>query len=325
MKRTCFLLFSILLFIAGYLSAQQGADINLRFSKQAGLTRVVLEGKETFIQNAKITTSASRITIEFPEPFTLNPQKDPPFGISLKDKLLMLTLKEESEIKFFRLSSPPRLVLDIQDKMPLSVKQPLTIILNSFVIDAGHGGYDFGISSGKLSEKEVGLTLVRSLGKSLSNIKKKVFYTRKVDQYVPLADRISLVNKERPDIFISFHTSLSEHFVLYSPKFDDQDQDSQGIVEYYSISNRQRRYIGKSRALADSIEKAIEEEFQIDVVRREMPLPVLNAAGAPCVFMEFPSPEFLVYDKQMTERITNSMLSGIAAYGLKQIQMDIAQ
>jgi N-acetylmuramoyl-L-alanine amidase len=325
MKRTWFLLFFIVFFLAGDLSAQQGADIKLRFSTQVGLTRIVLEGNEAFIQNAKVTTSASQITVEFPEPLTLNPQKDPPFGISLKDKLLMLTLNEESAIKFFRLSSPPRLVLDIQNKALLSDKQPLTIISNSFVIDAGHGGYDFGITSGKLSEKEVSLTLVRSLGKALSNTKKKVFYTRKVDQYVPLADRISLVNKKRPDIFMSFHTSISEHFVIYSPEFEDQDQDSQTIVDYYSISSRQMKYIRKSKSLADSIEKAIEEEFHIDAVRRDMHLPVLNAAGAPCVLIEFPSPKFLIYDQQMTERINNAMLSGIATYGLKQIQMDITQ
>jgi len=72
-------------------------------------------------------------------------------------------------------------------------------------------------------------------------------------------------------------------------------------------------------------EEVRKEEFQIDAVRREMPLPLLNAAGAPCVLIEFPSPKFLIYDKQMTERINNSILIGIAAYGFKQIQMDITQ
>jgi N-acetylmuramoyl-L-alanine amidase len=325
MKRT-FLLFSfILLFIAFHLSAQQLAEIKLRFSTQEGLTRIVLEGNESCIQNAKVNQQASQITIEFPEPFTLNPQKDPPFGISLKDNILILQVREESAIKFFRLSSPPRLVLDIQDKTIVSERKPTTIIANKFVIDAGHGGYDFGITSGKKSEKEVSLTLVRNLGKSLSSKRKKVFYTRKVDQYVPIAERISLVNKNRPDIFISFHTSMSEHFVIYSPKFADQVQDSQTVAEYYSISSRQRKYVGKSKALADSVESAIEGEFQIDAVRRNMDLPILNSAGAPCVFIEFPSPKFLIYDKQMEERINNAMLSGIADYGLKQIQMDMTQ
>jgi len=325
MKRTC-LLFSFVLFsLFGYLFAQQLTDVKLRYSEQGGSKRIVLEGKEAFIQNARVITEASQITIEFSEQFTLAPQKDIPFGISLKDKVLKLILKEESSVKFFRLSSPPRLVFDIQNKALLADKQPSIIILNSFVIDAGHGGYDFGINSGKSSEKEVSLTLVRSLGRSLANKKKKVLYTRKVDQYVSLADRISLVNKERPDIFLSFHSSLSENFVILSPKYEDQGQDSQSIVEYYSISNRQRKYTGKSKALADSLEKAIEEEFQTDAVRREMPLPILNAAGAPCVLIEFPSPKFLVYDKQMTERITASMQSGIAAYGLRQLQMDITR
>jgi N-acetylmuramoyl-L-alanine amidase len=322
MKRIFLIFFFIMLFIALHLSAQQLTEIKLRFSTQGGLTRIVLEGDEAFIQKAKVTPKASQVKVEFPEPFTLNPQKNPPFGMSLKEKILMLDMKEESEIKFFRLSSPPRLVLDIQDETIPSDKKPSTIVSNTFVIDAGHGGYDFGITSGKKSEKEVSLALVRSLGKALSNKRKRVFYTRKVDQYVPIADRIRLVNNKRPDIFISFHTSISEHFVIYSPKFEDHYQDSQTIVDYYSIFSRQWRYIRKSKSLADSIESAIEVEFQIDAVRRNMHLPILNSAGAPCVLIEFPSPKFLIYDEQMKERINNSIMSGIAAYGLKQIQMD---
>ena len=325
MNRIFFLVSFISLFITIHLSAQQLTEIKLRFSTQEGLTRVVLEGNESCIQKAKVNPQALQIKIEFPESFTLNPQKDPPFGISLKDNILILLLKEESATKIFRLSSPPRLVLDIQDKTIVSERKPSTIIANKFVIDAGHGGYDFGITSGKKSEKEVSLTLVRNLGKSLSSKRKKVFYTRRVDQYVPIAERISLVNKNKPDIFMSFHTSMSEHFVIYSPKFEDQVQDSQTVAEYYSISSRQRKYVGKSKALADSIERAIEGEFQIDTVRRNMALPILNSAGAPCVFIEFPSPKFFIYDKQMEERINNAMLSGIADYGLKQIQMDITQ
>ncbi len=323
MSKRVFLLLSLSLLMIGSISAQKGADIKLRFSTQVGLTRIVLEGDEIFIQNAKVIPSDSQIKVEFPKPFTLTPQKDPPFGITLKDNILMINLEEESITKFFRLSSPPRLVLDIQDKTILSDKQPLPILSNSFVIDAGHGGYDFGITSGKKSEKEVSLNLVRKLGKDLSKKRKKVFYTRKVDQYVSLIDRICLVNVKRPDIFISFHASMSENFVIYSPKFEDQDSET--IVDYYSLSSLQRRYIGKSKALSESMEKAIEEEFQIDAVRREMPLPLLNAAGAPCVLIELPSPKNFIYDKQMTERINNSILSGIAAYGLKQIQMDITQ
>jgi N-acetylmuramoyl-L-alanine amidase len=323
MKRAFLLFLFISLFITIHLSAQQLTEIKLRFSTQVGLTRIVLEGNEACIQNTKVNPQASQIKVEFPEPIKLNPQKNPPFGISLKDNILILQVREESAVKFFRLSSPPRLVLDIQDKTIVSERQPSTIIANKFVIDAGHGGYDFGITSGKKSEKEVNLTLVRNLGKALLSKRKKVFYTRKVDQYVPIVDRIRIVNKNRPDIFISFHTSMSEHFVIYSPKFENQVQDSQTVAEYYSISSRQRKYIGKSKALADSIESAIEGEFQIDAVRRNMHLPILNSAGAPCVFIEFPSPKFLIYDKQMEERINKAMLGGIADYGLKQIQMDI--
>jgi len=127
MKRTFLLFFFISLLIALHLFAQQLTEIKLRFSIQEGLTRIVLEGNEAFIQNAKVTPKASQVKVEFPEPFTLNPQKNPPFGVSLKEKILILEMKEENAIKFFRLSSPPRLVLDIQDKTISSDKKPSTI------------------------------------------------------------------------------------------------------------------------------------------------------------------------------------------------------
>lgn len=323
MKRTIYLFLSLFLLITGSLSAQKAAEVELRFSTKVGLIRIVLEGNETFILKSKVTPSDLKIKIVFPKPFKLIPQKEPPFGITLKDNTLIINLKEESVTKFFRLSSPPRLVIDIKEKVLQSDKQTLTILSDSFVIDAGHGGYDFGLISGKESEKEVCLNLARSLGRALSKKGKRVFYTRKVDQYVSLADRISLVSKKRPDIFISFHTSVSENFVLYSPKFEDQNSET--IVDYYSLFSQQRRFLEKSKALTDSMEKAIEEEFNVEVIRREMHLPILNSANAPCVLIEIPSPKFLVYDKQIKDRIKNAILSGIAAYGLKQIQMDIIQ
>ena len=87
------------------------------------------------------------------------------------------------------------------------------------------------------------------------------------------------------------------------------------MVDIYSLSSRQKRFVGKSKALADAIEKAVKDEFKIDVLRREMPIPVLNSVGTPAVLIESPSPGFVVYDKQMKTRLVKAVINGIAAYG----------
>lgn len=295
------------------LYAQKKTEVLLKFSKQEGLMRIVLEADEACISKAKVTPSSSQIKIEFPEPFNLKAQKDLPFETVPADKSLIINLKEKGDIKAFKLSSPARLVLDIQKKEPQSEKQTAVILSNVFVIDAGHGGYDFGITYGDTSEKDISLNFVKDLGNALMKKGKKVFLMRKVDQYISLADRINLVNQKSPDIFISFHSSMSNNFIIYSPKLEEQSSNE--ITDFYSLSSKQKKYIGKSKALSDSIEKAIKDEFKADIIRREMPLPILNSVGAPSVLIEYPSPRFIVYDQQTRIRLINSIMNGIAAYG----------
>jgi N-acetylmuramoyl-L-alanine amidase len=305
------LLFLILSTVAVPLFAQKKTEVLLKFSKQEGLMRIVFESEGTLINNAKVITSPSQIKIEFSEPFTMTARKDLPLKVVIKDRFLVVNLEEKSEIKFFKLSSPARLVFDVQPPKQLE-KQPPVIPSKVFAIDPGHGGYDFGIIYGNVSEKDISLSLAKDLNTVLSKKGKRVFLTRKVDQYVSLADRINLINQKRPDVFISLHSSISENIVLYSPKFEEQGSDE--IVDRYSLSSSQRKYIEKSKALSVSIEKAIEDEFKINVIHREMPLPLLNSVGAPSVLIEFPSPRFLAYDQRMRRRLINSIINGIVAY-----------
>jgi N-acetylmuramoyl-L-alanine amidase len=312
-KRFFLIFLSLLLLTAVSVSAQKKTEVLLKFSRQEGLMRIVFEAEEPFISKAKVTASASGIKIEFPEPFSIAPQKNLPFDLETSEKSLAVTPGEKGEIKFFRLSSPARLVFDIRKKeLQSEVKEPV-ILQKVFVIDAGHGGYDFGITYGNSNEKDVCLDLAKSLGSVLSKRGKRVFLTRRADQYLGIADRISLVNQRNPDIFISLHFSVTKNFAIYNPKFEEQGADE--VVDIYSLSSRQKKFVGKSKALADAIEKAIKDEFKIDVLRQEMPVPVLNSVGAPAVLIESPSPRFVVYDQQMKTRLVKAIINGVAAYG----------
>jgi N-acetylmuramoyl-L-alanine amidase len=287
--------------------------------------RIVFEAEDTFMKDTKSATTPFQIKVEFPGPFQLPVEKDLPFEVIVTDRAAVINLKEKNEVKFFTLSSPARLVFDIQkkgaqtEKQPekpvekQTEKQPPTIIPKVFVIDAGHGGYDFGITFGNTSEKEISLRLAKELNAALSRKGKKVFLVRQADQYLSLSERIHFVNQKNADIFIGLHASTSENFVLYSAKLEEQASNEP--VELYSISAKQRKYVGKSKVLSESIEKALKNEFKMNIQRRELPLPLLDAAGAPAVFMEYPSPQFLTYDQQTKTRLINALLTGLAAYG----------
>jgi len=302
-------LFLILSFITIPLFAQEKTEVLLKFSKQEELTRIVFESEEPFLNRTKATFSPSQITVEFPGPFNLTTKKEPPFDLVLQEKSLLIHLEEKGKIRFFRLSSPSRLVFDIQTGRYHLESIPFDV----FALDAGHGGYDFGITFGKTKEKDITLSLAKDLRAILSKRGKKVYLTRTVDLYMPLIQRIKSVNQRSPDVFISFHSSLSDNFVLYTAKFEDRDTDK--IIDLYHLSSRQKRYIEKSRALSESIGEAIKDEFETNVIYREMPLPLLNSARAPSIVIESPSPKTVDYDQQMKARVINAILRGLAAYG----------
>lgn len=325
MLKNFFSIISFLFFCVITLFAQERVDVLLKFNQEADLMRVVFETDEAYVNRAKITTSLSQIKIEFPGEYKLLTDKKPPFEIMTTEKALFINLEEKNEVKFFKLTSPPRLVFDIQKKdskgekylRRQNVTQEAEKILSPtipkvYVIDSGHGGYDFGITYGDTNEKNVTLNLGRDLRTALIKKGKTVFLVRKVDQYISISDRIQYINKKRPDVFISLHTSISKNFVLNIPKFEDLE--IKDIVELYSITSRQKKYIEKSKFLSESIGKALKEEFGKEIILREMPLPILNSVAAPSVMIEIPSPKFLTYNQEVSKKIIDSIINGLMLY-----------
>lgn len=76
------------------------------------------------------------------------------------------------------------------------------------VIDAGHGGKDFGaIGVNGAKEKEINLAIALKLGKLIEKELKdvKVVYTRKDDKFVELYKRGKIANDNNGKLFISIH------------------------------------------------------------------------------------------------------------------------
>jgi N-acetylmuramoyl-L-alanine amidase len=78
------------------------------------------------------------------------------------------------------------------------------------VLDAGHGGRDFGaLTSDGRREKDLALEMTLRLRDRLRAAGHEVILTRGSDVFVPLPARANVANKKRADLFVSLHGNAS--------------------------------------------------------------------------------------------------------------------
>lgn len=180
------------------------------------------------------------------------------------------------------------------------------------VLDAGHGGYDTGIISSGLKEKDVTLTIVKSLKAVLEeNDERRVWLTRKIDQFASIAERRAEANSASPSMLVSVHLSSNDRASVYITWYLKSDTNL-SLSEYYSVTSAQRRYIYESKALSRALGGALSDLLGVSVTYREMPLELLNTIAAPAVLVELPS-SGIDFEERIAE-VVSVIAEGIEAY-----------
>ncbi len=78
------------------------------------------------------------------------------------------------------------------------------------VIDAGHGGSDFGAEYSGRKEKDDNLALALLVAEKLENMGVDTVLTRKEDKFISLEKRCKIANKKKAQIFVSLHRNSAE-------------------------------------------------------------------------------------------------------------------
>lgn len=79
------------------------------------------------------------------------------------------------------------------------------------VIDAGHGGKDFGASYAGIHEKDINLAIALFVGQKIKELRPdvKIVYTRSDDTFVELGRRCQIANQAEATLFVSIHTNAN--------------------------------------------------------------------------------------------------------------------
>lgn len=126
-------------------------------------------------------------------------------------------------------------------------------LLNTIVIDAGHGGKDPGaINKNGLQEKTVTLDIAKKLGRLIQkNMGVKVIYTREEDVFIPLWKRTKIANDSGGKVFISIHVNSSPHsksvrgfetYLLRPGKTEDAIEVAQRENEVIAMEEHYHKY-----------------------------------------------------------------------------------
>ncbi len=153
---------------------------------------------------------------------------------------IVIDIKSFERYKVFKLNNPFRIVVDVWGEAapapppkadatkhiaPKSSKMPsgalakqLALGVKTIVIDAGHGGKDYG-APGYLKgvhEKHVVLSIAKRLARLIrKEIGCNVILTRSNDRYLTLEERTAIANTREADLFISIHTNAAKNSKAY--------------------------------------------------------------------------------------------------------------
>ena len=103
---------------------------------------------------------------------------------------------------------PPKMPKPVPDP---SLAQQLGLSVKTIVIDPGHGGKDPGAVSQARQEKQIVLSLSKTLRDILVKKGYNVRLTRETDVYIPIRKRTQFATDQKADLFISIHANGSTY------------------------------------------------------------------------------------------------------------------
>lgn len=139
------------------------------------------------------------------------------------------------------------------------------------VIDAGHGGKDYGAKHDAHLEKDIAESIAEKIKALNTNSNVDIHFTRNNDEFKDLDERVKDIDALKPDLVLSLH-------VNYAKSSDD-------ISGMELFIGRDSQHKEKSQAYAKNLAAEMEGKFGA-VKLKEAPFFILNKIAAPGITFE---------------------------------------
>lgn len=140
------------------------------------------------------------------------------------------------------------------------------------ILDAGHGGADFGATYMGRMEKDDNLRLTLAIGDILQNAGVDVLYTRTEDIYESPAQKAAEGNSSGADYFVSIHRNSSP--------YNNQYTGVESLVySRYGAAARMAENINRQLELVGFVNQGVNERTNLAVLRQTNMPAVLVEVG----------------------------------------------
>ncbi|MEO8532204.1 MAG: N-acetylmuramoyl-L-alanine amidase [Flavobacterium sp.] len=139
------------------------------------------------------------------------------------------------------------------------------------LIDAGHGGHDFGVTMYGFQEKNISETIAQKIKALNKDNNIEIVLLREGDHFMELSERVSIINNLKPDLVISLHVNSSKSF------------ESNGVDAYISSK---KEFYEKSKENAEKIVNKISGENLSKRRVTEAPFYILKNANCAAITLE---------------------------------------
>lgn len=196
------------------------------------------------------------------------------------------------------------------EKAPLAPSIP-SISKKVVLIDAGHGGEDFGARScttPRYQEKNLTLSTSKLLKTYLEQMGFAAIMTRNEDVFVPLDKRAKIANQLKPELFVSVHYNSAP------------SKEAEGIEVYFFRDKEDQTRTKASRSLAQDVLTKIEKSTGARsrgvkhgnfLVIRETEIPAILVEGG---FLTNSSEMDRIKDPAYLKKIAWGIAEGIQVY-----------